>query len=217
MDPEFIRQAVIFYLMLLIGFTVHEWAHAFVADKLGDPTARLMGRVTLNPLAHMTLMGSVVLPLIAIFAFNGFIAAGKPVPVNTSNFHPKERARKHILLTLAGPLSNLGLAFVAFLLAGIASHFSPPATGLLIFFAQINIWLFVFNMIPIPPLDGSHLLRYAVNMSEETFYKFSMYGFWIFLAIILFVPGVSSVLAFIVSIVQIPLSLIFNLIAAVGI
>ena len=213
MDPAFIREAILLYFMILIGLTVHEWAHAFAADKLGDPTARMLGRLTLNPLAHMTLVGSVIFPLAALLIFRGFIAMGKPTPVNISNFHPKERARKHVLVTLAGPLSNLGLAFIGAVLAGIVNHFSSGFVELLLSFVKINVWLFIFNMIPIPPLDGSHLLRYAANMSEETFYRLSQFGFWILLGVMMFVPGASKALAFVAWIISLPFLFVFNLIA----
>lgn len=150
-----------FALSLIIGLTIHEFAHAFIAEKLGDPTAKYQGRVTLNPLAHLDPFGSIML-LIAGFGW------GKPVPVNPQYF--SRPAIDELLVALAGPASNLIMASVL----GIIVQFNPiPAINeLLVPVVFINVMLAVFNLIPIPPLDGSKMLRPFV--SEATFRQFEM-------------------------------------------
>ncbi|MBI4032612.1 site-2 protease family protein [Candidatus Berkelbacteria bacterium] len=143
---------------LVIGISVHEFAHAFVADKLGDPTARHQGRVTLNPLAHLDPLGSVML-FIAGFGW------GRPVPVNPRNF--ERPALDELLVALAGPVSNFLTAAVLGLLYQLTGGLSEVWSVLLLLVIQINLFLMVFNLIPIPPLDGSKLFR--VFLGEAAF------------------------------------------------
>ncbi|MGI5827982.1 MAG: site-2 protease family protein [Patescibacteria group bacterium] len=136
---------VIWAVSLLIAVTIHEFSHAFVADKLGDPTPRVLGRVTLNPLAHLDPLGTIAL-LIA------HIGWGKPVPFDPYNLqNPK---RDSLFIALAGPASN-------FILAGILAlfvRFLPGISFFIIPLLIINIGLGVFNLMPVPPLDGSKIL-----------------------------------------------------------
>lgn len=141
---------------VIIGLTVHEFAHAYTAYKLGDHTAKEQGRVTLNPLKHIDWLG------FAFIVFAGFGWA-KPVMFNPENL--KKKHRDEILIALAGPISNLLLALLFILVARVLygnPDFAQNAMGMkavnmFLIWALINIGLFVFNMIPIPPLDGSHL------------------------------------------------------------
>ena len=145
---------------LLLALIIHELAHGWVAWKLGDPTAKNYGRLTLNPLAHLDLAGTAMLLLI------GFGWA-KPVPVNMSNF--KKPRRDMALTALAGPASNFLLALIGALLWGLVVRLAPESTGAeisffdvmstgLMYFMLINIGLGLFNLIPIPPLDGSNIV-----------------------------------------------------------
>src|SRR5262245_55979814 len=139
---------------LLIAVTVHELAHALVADRLGDPTPRAMGRITLNPLPHIDPFGALA------FILAGFGWA-KPVSVNAANLrHPR---RDMALVAAAGPLSNFVMAFLGLLLFALVGRSGvtgePIGRALLLVF-QFNLALGIFNLIPLPPLDGGHFLRY---------------------------------------------------------
>jgi len=166
------------FVLLLLSLTVHECAHAWTASRLGDQTARMMGRISLNPMDHIDPIGTLLIPGIAIFGpliglgfLGGFIFGwAKPVPIISRNF--SNFRRDEILVSMAGPASNLLLAVVSFLgLAAVLlteSHLpqgADPSTaqqalGLLFDLAlQLNLVLCIFNLIPVPPLDGSHVLR----------------------------------------------------------
>lgn len=193
MDAEtfdFIRRGLILYLILISSLCVHEWAHAFTADKLGDRLPRSMGRVTLNPIAHMDPIGTGLIPLLMIFGplFLGsgmplaLIGWGKPVPISLPN--PKTRRRDDLLITAAGPLSNLLIASCIAFLGGFLKHLSPDLVSLCAHIIYLNIALFIFNLIPVPPLDGSHFLKHALGMSEEKFQNYARYGFIIMIVLI---------------------------------
>lgn len=169
--------------VVFLTMPVHEAAHGFAASKLGDPTARYQGRLTLNPLAHIDPVGAVC---IILFGFGW----AKPVPVNVNYFNnPK---RDMALTALAGPVSNLLLALAAFLLMnvvyalGYALHFSFTVIYYICMFLQyialINISLAVFNLIPIPPLDGSRLL--TAVLPNRIYYRLMQYERYFFLVLI---------------------------------
>lgn len=181
------EQKIILFLLLVVCITIHEWAHAWVADKLGDPLPRQQGRVTLDPRAHIDPIGTLLIPLVMIFASPGFaiIGWGKPVQISLPNRETKKR--DDILITIAGPLSNLSIAFICSLSFGLFYRFVPLGESALLLLYQIvslNAVLFLFNLLPIPPLDGSHILKNMVNMKDETFLKFSKYGFFILIILI---------------------------------
>lgn len=150
-----------FFAILLVSLSFHEAAHAWAADRLGDPTARRLGRLTMNPISHLDLVGSLLFPLMAITMAGFFFGWAKPVPVQTQNL--RSPRRDFALVAAAGPASNLVLAFVA---AAILSWGlgSPPMPGLdsvegvLTQVVSLNVLLAVFNMLPVPPLDGGNVL-----------------------------------------------------------
>lgn len=182
------EEKIILFLVLLGSLSVHEWAHAITADKLGDPLPRAEGRVTLDPRAHIDPIGTILLPLIMIFASTGFAIFGWGKPVRISLPNPKTRKRDDVLITIAGPLSNLLIALVAtlFFSVWISLGFPVSDSGLDLFkiIVLLNCVLFIFNLIPIPPLDGSHILKNAINMKDQTYYNLSKYGFIILLVLI---------------------------------
>lgn len=172
---------------MLASLTVHEFAHAWTADRLGDPTARMLGRVSFNPLVHIDPIGTIVLPLLAMFTTGFIFGWAKPVPVNTARLrHPK---RDFMIVAAAGPASNLVMATAAALVfrsVGGVESMADPLTRLLYFAVSINVLLAVFNMLPVPPLDGGNVLagllpdRYAPVING-----LRQYGFLILLALIM--------------------------------
>jgi Zn-dependent protease len=171
--------------IVLASLTIHEAAHAWVADRRGDPTARLLGRVSLYPMVHIDLFGTIILPLIALFSGIPILGWAKPVPVNTSRLgHPR---RDFMLVAAAGPASNLLIAAVAALVyrSGVASQ-SPLGFNLVVATVSINVMLAVFNMVPIPPLDGGNVLAGLLPPSAAaTFDSVRQYGFLILYALLL--------------------------------
>ncbi|AKU90539.1 membrane metalloprotease [Vulgatibacter incomptus] len=149
---------------VLLSLTVHEWAHAASANALGDDTAARMGRLTLNPIAHIDPFGTVLLPMIQLLSTGTVMFAwAKPVPVNPLQFTRKVTMRTgDVLVSAAGPASNLAIALGAAIGLGLLVRFdwvNEPVVFLLQSLFGLNIALAVFNLLPVPPLDGSHVLR----------------------------------------------------------
>lgn len=197
MDPKSLIDGLILYLGLLVLLTFHEFGHAWMAWKCGDDTARLQGRVTLNPLAHMDLWGTVILPLAMIFLSPGIgrflVGWAKPVPVNPANLRNKKL--DDILVTLAGPWMNLMLAVLLLGIAKIGMMAGSTSTlELCSNMARLSLVLCFFNLIPIPPLDGSQVVRVLTGMSYETYNKIARFGFLIVI-LVLQIPIVRQLLA----------------------
>ena len=156
------------FTLLVVSLSVHEAAHAWSADKLGDPTARLLGRVSVNPAVHVDPIGTIVFPLLAMISNLPLIGWAKPVPVGIQHLRGNWR-QKFMVIAAAGPASNLLMAVGAAAVLWIMSG-GPPlestqglAGRILMAFIQLNLLLAVFNMIPVPPLDGGNVLAGLVS------------------------------------------------------
>lgn len=174
-------ETIIFSLIILIfSVVIHEVSHGIMADFLGDPTAKYAGRLSLNPIRHLDPFGSVILPLITYFIFGFPIGAAKPVPINPYNFRDKKWG--NLKVALAGPGANLSLALVF----GLIMRFFPsPSTfpGFYLMFSYIvtiNLLLAIFNLLPVPPLDGSHVLFTLFPRSMENV-KVFLQQYWLFI------------------------------------
>ena len=198
MDQNAIADGLIQYLILVALLTFHEFGHAWTAWKCGDDTARQEGRVSLNPLVHIDPIGTVALPLLMIFmpgAGRFLIGWAKPVPVNPHNLNQPKR--DDILVTLAGPAMNLLLAIGLVALARVGMMFhSGQMVDICLQAAYLSLILCFFNLIPVPPLDGSHVMRVVTGMSHETYANFARFGF-IIIILLLQVPPVRAALGFV--------------------
>jgi Zn-dependent protease len=177
--------SVIFFGGLIIAIILHEVSHGVVANFLGDPTAKEAGRLTLNPLPHIDPFGSIVIPLLGALTQLPVIGWAKPVPVNPARLH--NRRRDMLIVSLAGPVTNFSLAIVAALFARSQFHANgasfivivdlPKPVLVPLLFAEVNLFLGVFNFLPIPPLDGAALIeRVLPHAWLPNWYRFRPYG-----------------------------------------
>jgi Zn-dependent protease len=174
-----VTQIALFIIIFLYSVILHEIAHGVVAERLGDPTARFSGRITLNPIPHIDIFGSVLLPIMMYLAFGVPFGYAKAVPVNYMNL--RNFRRDMVLVALAGPATN----FILAIMAGIVLRLFPglPFVGVWIFaeIVVINLVLGVFNLIPLPPLDGSKVLSsilgYFNHRWQYLMLEFERYGF----------------------------------------
>ena len=199
-------------IAFLFAISVHESAHAWTANRCGDPTARMLGRITLNPIKHIDPIGTILLPAIALISHFPMIGWAKPTPVDPRHF--RNEVRDDILVSVAGPISNLLVAAVCVLGLAIISFSSPlgrqivsimavtyggavgqlagtpsillPIAGMLYWMMFINVLLAAFNLIPVPPLDGSHVVRHMLPESMRRTYD--MVG-WIGLLLLFLLGG----------------------------
>ena len=183
-----ISTIILIAIFLLVAFPVHEFAHAFVAYRLGDGTAKLFGRLTLNPVVHFDPIGGLFLVITALLPGGLLFGWAKPTPVNPSNL--RDRRNGEVLVALAGPASNLLMASVAaivFRLVIAAGVDLPPLLfEILVNFVLFNIALAVFNMLPIPPLDGSNLLFRFLSPQQTWQWRpiLQQYGFLVLIVVI---------------------------------
>jgi Zn-dependent protease len=207
-----------FVVLMLLSLSIHEAAHAFMADRLGDPTARQLGRVTLNPLKHLHPVFSFLLPLLLWWAGAPIVGGGRPVPINVLNF--RHKARDFMLVALAGPFSNLALVLVfgaAFVVASwsgviepmvIRNPYGPDNVAHASFLygdsanhvemwlklgALLNLGLAVFNLLPLPPLDGSRVIGWLLPRSVQfRWYALDRLGIFLILGLLYFGQGSES-------------------------
>jgi len=184
--PHLLEMALM-AVVLIFSIVIHEVAHGYVALKNGDPTARILGRLTLNPIPHIDPIGTILLPLLLLFSGAGILFGwAKPVPVNPLNF--RNYRWGEITVSAAGPLSNLALA----VLFSFVLHLGLINLGLMkmaLWGVQINIFLALFNLIPIPPLDGSHILAILLPRDLARLYAYlEPVGF--ILILVLFYTGI---------------------------
>jgi Zn-dependent protease len=190
MDLDFARLLIAFSV-LLVSLTFHEAAHAWSADRLGDATARALGRVSLNPAVHVDPIGTIVFPLIAMITGLPIIGWAKPVPVNTLNLR-RHWKQKYMLIAAAGPASNLILATVAAVGVRLLG-FETSGDGVLgtvfqflLLMVIINVLLAVFNMVPVPPLDGGNVLAGVLpGAAHDVFERIRPFGFLILYGLLL--------------------------------
>lgn len=191
MDIDF-AHVILLYVCLLFSLCVHEAAHAAMANALGDDTARQQGRLTLNPLAHIDLIGTVILPLFMLMAGPGLLFGwAKPVPFNPARLN--DVRRDPVLVAIAGPLANLLLAvFFVFIARVVSIAVGFDAIPSLMFqfltgMVMLNLVLMVFNLIPVPPLDGHHVLNYFLPpRAQQAMQRIGPFG--ILIAILLARP-----------------------------
>ena len=187
-------QVLLFFVVLLISLSVHEAAHAWSASRLGDNTARLLGRVSLNPVVHVDPIGTIVFPLMAMVSGLPLIGWAKPVPVNVRNLRGDWK-QKYMLVAAAGPASNLVIAAAAALvfrvmpgggLDGEAVASRSVVAVVLLRLVDLNVLLAVFNMLPVPPLDGGNVLAGLLQGPiADAFEKLRPYGFLLLYGLLL--------------------------------
>jgi Zn-dependent protease len=204
--PGIFRQLTISAIPILIAITFHEISHGLVANRLGDPTARFMGRLTLNPLAHIDLVGTIVMPVMLLLLGLPVFGYAKPVPINPSNF--RDPKRDMAISAAAGPIMNLLLAIVSILIIkfviipvmvllpeGISRTVMMPLRLMLEASVIINVFLAAFNLLPIPPLDGGRIVVGLLPHKQAISYsKIEPFGFIILM--ILIATGIAKYFVF---------------------
>ena len=207
-----IRQITISALPILIAIILHEVSHGFVAYKLGDDTAKVMGRLTLNPIAHIDIFGTILMPFILILMQSPFVFGyAKPVPINPFNF--KNPKRDMAISAAAGPLTNMSIAVISLLLfkyflplaytgdPEMATRVLEPIREMLLFSITINVILASFNLIPVPPLDGGRVLMGLLSHKHaEALGRVEPYG--MIVVILLIMTGIANYIV-------LPLKLLF--------
>jgi Zn-dependent protease len=190
-DPFTVLSIVV---TLVVAVVLHELSHGLVADRMGDGTARAAGRLTLNPIRHVDPFGTVVLPALLVLPYlfgrggNPIFGYAKPMPVNTANLRNPEG--QLMLIALAGPVTNVLLAVVGALGLRLAGPDGGIMTEFLLWWVFLNVLLAVFNLVPIPPLDGSKVLaRFLPPRARRVYRSLEAYGALFMLAIFLLFPG----------------------------
>jgi Zn-dependent protease len=201
-SPEQVKGAVLALIAFIVSVSVHEFGHAWMATRMGDGIPRAQGRLTLSPLAHIDLVGTIILPLVAALAPGGYplVAWGKPVQTNPANYDVRRISRRtgHLLVSLMGPAMNLVLAavvsvlFLAMARAGLLSR--TLAEGIIFYLVALNLRLLAFNLLPVPPLDGGSIVEWALpDRLQFIAQALRRYGM-LLLFILIMTPGVMTFL-----------------------
>jgi len=177
------QSAILNVLLLWILTSPHEFAHAWVATRLGDDTPRLQGRLTLNPLAHVDWLGTAILPFLTSLLMGGFLGWGKPVMTNTSKL--KGGPNGLALVALAGPASNVVMAVILALIARLTMPVAPAFANFAATGVELSLYLAIFNLLPVPPLDGSKLLL-ATRIPMVVYQEIARFGFMLLVILISF-------------------------------
>ena len=189
---------LIVVVILLVSIVIHEIAHGATAYWLGDDTAKVAGRLTLNPLAHIEPTISIIMPLVCIMAGLPVIGGAKPVPVNTRKINGGEWGMA--LVALAGPLSNFLLALIGYGIFSLLNISSGLYGSILVLFVKINLGLMLFNLLPIPPLDGSKIIYpIAPEFVQDIIEKLEKNSWLVFVIILLFTAQISAVIGMVQS------------------
>ena len=179
-----LQSLVVIIVSILISLVIHEFMHAYAGYKLGDTTAKSEGRLSLNPLSHIDPVMTIALPIVTIFLFGAPILAAKPVPFDPRNVKYDEFGAA--MIAAAGPLSNLALAILAALIVNSVGLAHPGLAAILNIFIVLNVALFVFNLLPIPPLDGSRVLyAFAPEVLQRFMLQIEPIGLFIIFGLVL--------------------------------
>jgi Zn-dependent protease len=195
LDPALVGIIIAQLLVVLVSITIHEASHAWAADKLGDPTARLLGRLSLNPVRHIDPVGTILVPIVLAFLRGPVFGWAKPVPIDPRRFADPRAGM--MLSSLAGPASNLLVAGVLGIVGRVAYPLlaaAPAGVGVtLVLMVQINLILATFNLIPVPPLDGSRVVPVLFPGLARTWDTLEQYGMVIVIVLIVVVPQLTGV------------------------
>lgn len=185
-----LRSAILYLIAFILCIAVHEFGHAFVANRLGDPTPRLQGRLTLAPQHHIDLVGTVIMPILMAMTSVPLIAWGRPVQTNPAAYTRRfSMSTGKMMVALAGPAMNLLMAFVVSIVIVIGAKLHAPdhlLNGIFHYLVQLNISLMIFNLIPIPPLDGGAVLAWILPRSMHNVVDFlARYGGFVLLFLVI--------------------------------
>ena len=191
-----VQRAILYLIAFILCIAAHEFGHAWVANRLGDPTPRLQGRLTLSPLHHIDPFGTLLMPIIAAFTSIPLLAWGRPVQINPAAMTRRFSMRTgQMLVAIAGPAMNLIMAIMVTLIIVVAGRLGASHTllgGLFHYLVYLNISLMVFNLLPIPPLDGGSVLAWLLPRSQQHVVDFlARYGFLILILLVL-TPALGS-------------------------
>jgi len=217
LTPDVLRNGLIFYILLFASLILRTFAQAWLADRLGDPTPREAGRVTLDPMPHIDWLGTVILPLLCIFYLQPrlgsiafFLAWTNPVPINAAHF---ANPRRGLLFTqFAGFAMSVLLALFAAVVGGLLYHSQPRTAEIFVSLITLNAMLIVLDFLPVPPLPGGALLRHWGWISEETYWSVARWG-GLVLMIAFNIPVLRGMIAVLVQTVAVPFLIFYGVIA----